>query len=138
MSAEVTIGDRTYIIGKLSALDQFHVFRRVMPLMQPILNSIKKGMGFGPLTVLEISDDLAKIPDDQLNYVIYKCLDVVQVKTSEGALIRLRVNGQSMFGEMDLPMMMQIMWAVLMENFRPFLSGLLGSPSTAEPQTPAT
>jgi Phage tail assembly chaperone protein, TAC len=137
VSNEVTIGERTYIIGKLSAIDQFHVFRRVMPLLSPILESLKSGVGIGPLTMVAISNDLAKLSDEQLNYVIDKCLAVVQVQT-DNKLIRLMINGRSMFGDLDLPTMMQIMWAVLMENFQPFLAGILDRPSSVEVPIPAT
>ena len=106
-----------------------------MPLLSPILESLKSGVGFGPLTMLAISDDLAKLSDEQLNYVIDKCLATVQVETNGGAPMKLMISGRPMF-PIDLPVMMQIMWAVLMENFRPFLSGLLGSPSSEAPQTP--
>lgn len=141
MATEVTIGDRTYIAGKLGAKDQFHVFRRVMPLLTPILGMLQaemRGESVNRLIMTMImSEDLAKMPDDTLDYVIHKCLEVVEVQT-EGKPLKLIVNGRSMFGDMDLPTMIGIVWAVLMENFRPFLSGLLAGPSNGEAATLGT
>jgi len=136
-AVNVVIGDRTYQIGKMSAQDQFHVFRRVMPLLKPIMETIKRGRKdlkegedldirqiLQAGVVAAISDDLANIPDEQLNYVIDKCLSVTSLVQS-GAVVPIMVNGRSMFQAMDMPTMIQIMWAVLLENFRPFLVGAL-------------
>lgn len=136
-TVEVAIGDKVYLIGKMNATDQFHVFRRVMPLLAPILESIRSGIGFGPLMLVKISEDIAKLSDEQLNYVINACMSVVEVQTA-GKPLKLIVNGRQMFGDMDLPVMLQITWAVLMENFKPFLTGLLAGPSKGEEPTSVT
>ena len=138
MAADVTIGDKTFIIGKMPAETQFHVFRRAMPLLKPILESLKQGIKFGPLMLVQISGELSQMKDDDLNYVIRECKNVVSVMGPTGKAMPLMVNGNTMFADFDLPMLMQLTWAVLMENFRPFLSGLLGGPSNAEAPTPAT
>ncbi len=139
MASEFEFGGKTYLIGKLNCEDQFHVLRRVMPLISPILLSLKQaqaGIAVSKIAMMMVmSDDMAKIPDEQLNYVIHKCLAVVEVQT-DGKPLKLIVNGRSMFGEMDMPTMLQIVWAVLMEHFRPFLSGLLDGPSNVEEATP--
>lgn len=141
MAAEFEFGGRTYLIGKMGPRDQLHVLRRVMPLLSPILLSLKQAQSGVPFNkigmMIVMSEDLAKIPDDQLNYVIDTCLSVVEVKT-DGKPLKLMVNGRSMFGEMDLPTMIQVMWAVLMENLRPFLSGLLDGPLNVEESTSET
>ena len=137
MSREVTIGERTYIIGTIPVRAQFHTFRRVLPLMGPILDSLKQGFGFGPLTLIAISEDLSKLTDEQLDYVMDNCLAVVQVVVPDGSPMKLMVNGRAMF-PLDLPTMMQLTWAVLMENFRPFLKGMLDSQSSERPQTSET
>ena len=129
--AEVEIGDRTYLIEKLSAEDQFHVFRRVMPLIRPIIETLK-GNGGKLDILLAMSQDIASIPDEQLNYVIHKCLDHVAVNVQGAASLRVRVHGKMMFGDMDMGTMLQIMWAVIMENYRPFFQGNLASPSKSE------
>lgn len=138
MTAQVTIGERTYTVGKMNAEDQFHVLRRVMPLVKPILESLKLGIGFNPLMLVQISEDLASLSDEQLNYVLHKCMDVITVQAGGSAPIKLRVNGRYMFADIDLPIMMQLTWAVLMENFRPFLTRALDGPSNVEPQTSET
>lgn len=137
MSTEVTIGDRTYIIGTIPVRAQFHTFRRVLPLMGPILESLKAGFGFSALTLISISDDLAKLTDEQLDYVMDNCLAVVQVEVKDSAPMKLMVNGRPMF-PLDLSTTMQLTWAVLMENFRPFLKGMLDRQSSAVPQTSET
>jgi hypothetical protein len=128
MSTEFEVAGKTFRTGTLTAKEQFHIGRRVMPLMNPILTSLKSG-GAKDFTdiIAAVSDDLAKIPDDALDYVIDACLASVQIKQGD-SWAKVMVNGRLMFHDIDLSQMLQIMWAVLEETFRPFMKGLLGSP----------
>lgn len=132
MSADVELLGKTYRIDKLSAADQFHVFRRVMPIIKPAFERLKAPGGTNKIElILAMSDTLSMLPDEPLDYVLGKCLGSVKVKDGD-RFYPLQVNGHLMYKDMDLATTMQVVWAVLMENFRPFLSGVIGAPLSDE------
>ena len=143
----VEIEGQKYEIGKMSAEVQFHVFRRVMPLIRPIMISLRaQGLQEGSSItgkvkaeiLTSIADDLAEIPDERLNYVIDNCMNVVSRVVGDQKL-PLKVHGQRMFQDMDMLQLLMIMWAVLMETFGPFLTALLAGPSQGEgPASPTS
>ncbi len=132
MTTETTIDGKTFGIGKLNAFEQLHVFRRVMPIMKPVLQVIRMPGGASQLDmVMAMSETLSTLPDEQLDYVINKCLSVASRKDGERFYPIMR-GGTCMYQDMDMPQLLRLTWEVLMENFRPFFSGLLAGQSSNE------
>jgi len=142
MATEIEIGGKTYLIGEMDVRDQLHILVQMTPLITPIyasLKAAKDGESINKIGMLMVtSEELTKIPKDKLDYVIDTCLNTISVQVDGGKPMKLMVNGRSMFGKLDLPTMIQLMWAVIMDHYRPFLSGLLDGPSNVEAQTSGT
>jgi hypothetical protein len=136
------INKQNYEIGRLPALRQFHVVRRLAPLVAlagtPVLT-----LGRGASNSLEeftallapVIDQLAKMQDDEVDYVIFTCLSVVKRQTSTGGYAAvLAPQGQAlMFEDVDMDTMIKLVVAVLKENLSGFfasLGGALTSPSS--------
>lgn len=146
------IGQYEYDIGRLNALDQLHVSRKIAPIVptiMPILTELSKGgihkliaqleqVEEGDTSQLEnielggLSDALsplmeafASMPEDDVNYVIHKCLSVVK---RDGALV---CRGQSiMFDDLGMEHILPLTLAVIRQNLGNFIQGLLTKASS--------
>lgn len=136
---EFKAGEHNYRCGKLSALTQFHVCRRLIPSLAEFAPLLKqyvqaaraataKGVAvkFDGWDALEpLGNALAAISDDDCNYVIFACLDATE-RQGEGSLwSKLRTQqGVMMFSDMEMPEMIQIVWCVLQGHLESFFSML--------------
>ncbi|WP_376746308.1 phage tail assembly chaperone [Acinetobacter schindleri] len=148
----IPIGGHDYTIGRLNALDQLHVSRKIAPIIpniMPILTEVAKGdlekviesieadenaelEGLEPLAkALEpFMEAIAKIPEEDVNYVIYKCLSVVK---RNGAVV---CRGESiMFDDLDMNHLLPLTVAVIRTNLGNFIQGLLTKASSIQTQS---
>lgn len=147
----IPIGGHDYTIGRLNALDQLHVSRKIAPIIpniMPILTEVAKGdlekviesieadenaelAGLEPLAkALEpFMEAIAKIPEEDVNYVIYKCLSVVK---RNGSVV---CRGESiMFDDLDMNHLLPLTVAVIRTNLGNFIQGLLTKASSIQAQ----
>ena len=148
----IPIGGHDYSIGRLNALDQLHVSRKIAPIIpniMPILTEVAKGdlekviasietdenaelAGLEPLAkALEpFMEAIAKIPEEDVNYVIYKCLSVVK---RNGSVV---CRGESiMFDDLDMNHLLPLTVAVIRTNLGNFIQGLLTKVSSIQAQS---
>ena len=125
---QITISGKNYTIGRLNALDQLHVSRKIAPIIPsliPIISEVAKGGLSKVIESMESGDDvelenidlkeldglsgalsplmevIAGMSEGDTNLVIHKCLSVV---IRDGAVL---CRGESiMFDDLD---MMQIL-----------------------------
>lgn len=139
METEFQIGPHTYRAGKLDAITQFHVMRRLGTVASSFgsaLEAVNKAGGFQalmagkgpePLTLVEpILSAIGHMSDDDSNYVINKCLAVVsrRLEGDKGWARVLIGNGQLMYQDLDMAALMQIVWKVLESSLSSFLAVL--------------
>lgn len=148
----IPIGGHDYTIGRLNALDQLHVSRKIAPIVpniMPILTEVAKGdlekviesieadenaelAGLEPLAkALEpFMEAIAKMPEDDVNYVIHKCLSVVK---RNGSVV---CRGESiMFDDLDMNHLLPLTVAVIRTNLGNFIQGLLTKASSIQAQS---
>lgn len=140
-----------YTIGRLNAVDQFHVSRKISPLvpkLMPLIAEVAKGDldkaieaidngGNGDLTDLQpLADALspfmeafALMPEDDVNYIIYKCLSVAK---RNGAVVCR--NNTIMFDDMEMAQILPIVIATIRVNLGNFIQGLLMKASSMQKQ----
>lgn len=127
MSTELPVGEDLYQIGRLSALSQFHVTRRVAPILAnmgvSVIDSLRVSGKLSDDDMVAVmgtaADVVSKMSDADVNYVIFTCLAVVR-KKQENVWAAV-VNGQQfMFQDMDMQLMMRLTVAVLKENLSSF------------------
>ena len=152
MNELITIGEHDYTIGRLNALDQFHVSRKIAPIvptLMPIITEVAKGDLSKAIESIELGDNnelgsleplaqalepfmeaFAKMPEDDVNYVIHKCLSVVK----RGSSIVCR--GQTiMFDDLDMGQILPLVVAVIRVSLGNFIQGLLTKASNMKQST---
>lgn len=123
MSGIVEINGQSYRIGRLDAKKQFHVARRLAPLLAGLGGALKgEAKGFAEM-VAPIAEALAKMSDEDTDYVIDTCLAVVARQQGEGFQSVMVKGGGLIFQDIDLPAMLQITVAVIQQNLGSFFPG---------------
>lgn len=149
-----TVGGNQYQIGRLNAIDQFHVSRRlapVLPTIAPLLvqihqsGLIQKIDDGGVEAVLDgdlaklaeeampLADALADMSDEHANYIILKCLSVVRRKTDTGFAAMCR-GGTLAYDDMEMMDMLPLVLAVVQASLGNFIGGLATSKTVAASQ----
>lgn len=133
--ATFEIGGQKYQSAKMAALPAFHVARRIMPAVAPLFASlpalqVAKDSG-RPLDILSVMvplmEEIAKMPDKDVDEVIAACLAVVTRQQPNGlgwAPVWSAAGRQPMFDDITLPVMLGIVAQVLRENLESFSAAL--------------
>lgn len=124
--SEITVGEHTYTIGKMDALKQFHVARRLVPVLAAftkIGERVDLAEGFGVGALIPIAEALSKMSDEETEYIIQTCLSVVQRQDS-GKLQKVMVQGKFVYQDIKMPDMIKLTSETIMENMGDFFAGL--------------
>jgi hypothetical protein len=86
--------------------------------------------GFGEKNMSEMLEplirELTNMSDDDAEYIILTCLTVVMRKQSGGGWAKVVVDGQFMFQDMDMVIMLTLTAKVVMGNMKGFFAALPG------------
>lgn len=147
MGREIKLGDNLYSIGRLSAMQQLHVSRRIAPIIPallPVFVRLRgKGMGEdldGLAEALQpLADGLAALKDEDAEYVVGNCMSAVQRQQSTGWARTWAIEQKRfMFEDMDMGVILPLVVQVIVANLGPFIQGLLTSQaSSPEPAAQA-
>ena len=140
---EFALGGRTFRIGAMDAMTQQHVARRVQPIFVAAIPAILAALPGGkiePGALLNLdmsvmtsalgtpAEMLAKMPDDQYEYIQARCLACVEVQKSGGAgwaPIWSAGANRLMFDDIEAHDLVGITFRVLAGRIGPFFQGLL-------------
>lgn len=135
----VTVGGVEYQIGRMNAMRQFHVLRRVMGAASSIGEALQimetRGVGLTQLADEDPADliaalapvlrSLAGMPDADVEYVIGNCLSCVHRKTGKSWSPMTTPDCQIMFQDVQMPHLLQLTARVLARDLRGFFADLL-------------
>lgn len=126
-----------YKFIKLPALAQFHVVRRLAPIIGDLLTALgpnvkdlKEGQDLSEEQMLKIiapvMGAISKLSDDDANYVIFSLLKPVTRKaTAGGGWSKITTDGNIiMFEDIDLQAMVQLCVESFMVNLGGFINAL--------------
>lgn len=108
---------------KLSAMQQFHVTRRLTPLMAAVAGTASENELFEKL-----AEGLSTLPDKDVNFVLGMLLSVVRRVDPQGLglmpVIAAYTDGepQLMFADITMPEMLKLAFASGKENLGSFFS----------------
>src|ERR1700684_70673 len=141
---EFQLNGHEYKIGKLSAFEQFHLSRKIAPLIPPLIPVFvqlsKSGGLAGDLTQLPaliqpFADSLAAMSDTTAEAVLNTCLSVISRRADVGeSYIRIWHKDRKIFMFEDLNSMeftIPLVIKVIQDSLGPFIQGLL----TNQPET---
>lgn len=148
---QTTINGHIYDTGKLNAKKQFHVVRRLAPLLSNaagVLQTLKQLSAQDSLDAItdeeglqvlgESGGALAALPEQDVDYIIDACLSVTrrQAQGGTGWCPLTTTGGDLMFNDMSMSEMMQLVFAVLKESLGDFFDALPQTSPDAAAQTP--
>lgn len=140
---ELEISGNAYRINTMPAMTQFHVMRKLGPVLPGIVPMLAQaaaaiphegeGQGEGSamatvdgvaaiaIAAQPLLDGLAAMADADAEYVINHCLSAVMRKDTGGkSWSAVHRDGVTMFDDIDMSSSMQLVWAVLRENYTAF------------------
>lgn len=144
MAQELDLNGHRYSIGKLSAKQQFHVSRRIAPIVPTLIpvfvrlaagsRGITEDPG-GMADVLQpLADGLAAMKDEDADYVLDTCMQAVQRRQEHGwTAVWSASQRVPMFQDIDLSVMLPLALRVIVGSLGPFIQGLLTS-QTGSPE----
>jgi hypothetical protein len=122
-----------YRISKLSALQQFHLSRKIAPLIPPLIpvflqfSQEEKDAGAIVNLLQPFADGLAAMPDDAAESVLMVCMSALKRKADVGDLFVPVWNGRvAMFADLnDVSKVFPLAMRVIQDSLGPFIQGLL-------------
>ena len=134
------VGGIAYRAGKMNAIKQFHVMRRLLPVLAPMLSDLQAAAseprGSIEAALPKIAEGIAALSDENAEFVLGQCLAVVQRQRAQGtgwdAIWNVGAR-RLMFEDIDLSAMLMIVAEVIGENLSGFF-GALGSLTGGEGQ----
>lgn len=134
---EFKLGTRQFKMSKIDAFKQFHIARRISPIlaeMLPAMQEMKNVSKLGELSeeakleqiakfVAPIMMGLSKLSDADSEFVLYGLLASVEVQQSGGNWAPIARGPMLMIQEFELPDLLQIAGRAFMFN----LSGFFGA-----------
>jgi len=142
---EFELAGKNYRADKLNAFAQFHVSRKIAPLLPaliPVFVQIQKAGGIGQDlgaladAITAPAEAIANMQDDTAEYVLATCLSAVKRKQGEvWAPIWSESARGMMFDDIDAGLMTIIAIRVIQDSIGPFIGGLLTSHMTTPEST---
>lgn len=129
--ADFQINGQTYRTSRLPVFTQFHIARRLAPVMAALAKAAADtGGALTPDAVLEpMAEALASMKDADVDYVLNACLSVTSRLNNSTAYSPVKVGNAIMFDDIGLPEMMQIAMQVVQDNLGNFLTAPPGGSS---------
>lgn len=126
---EFEVNGIKYRVAKLDAMKQFHVARKLAPIFSMFAEHFGKAPGgkasaaqdidfmsvLGPL-----AEAIGNLPDASAEFIINTCLDAV-TRLDGAGWAKVRTT-QIMYPDIDMTVMLQLVWRVLEANLSAFFS----------------
>ena len=143
---EIELSGNRYSIGRLNAKQQFHLSRRIAPIIPPLIPvyqrlarsgaSLEDDVDALAAVLQPFMDGIAAMSDADADQVMDLCLSVVQRQQDTGwANVWNAQHGVCLFQDMDLSVVLPLAVRVIARNLGPFMLGLLTSQGSGPEQT---
>ena len=116
------INGHTYAIGKMDARRQFHVARRLAPVMMGLMKASGQEKADFVTTVGPLAEAVSGLSDEDCDYVLDSCLDVVSRldEKAGGKPIKIVRGGVLAYQDITMPEIIQLAVAVIQDNLSGF------------------
>lgn len=121
---EFELDGHTYRTGKLDARAQFHIMRRLAPVLGEIAPALQ-GNAKGVDSLPAIAAAVAKLSDADADYCIFGLLKVVSRKQPNGlGWGAVSVDQSLMYDDIDMAKMLKLAWESMTSNMSGFFAAL--------------
>lgn len=120
---EFQVNDIAYRSGKMNAMTQFHVSRRLAPLLSSLTEIAQGGKLEVSSILASLMSEISKLSDADCEYVLYGCMAVTSRDQGggRGNAPILAADGKTpMFPDIDMIGMLTIAAHVLQDNLAGF------------------
>lgn len=122
---EFELKGQTYSVGKIDARSQFHIVRRLAPVIGEIAPSAANGKMAGLDALPPLASAIAKLSDADADYCLFGLLGVIKRKQGQGLGYGPVVAGNAlMYDDIDMAAMLQLAWKALEFNLSGFFAAL--------------
>lgn len=133
------IGGKKFKLNKIDAFKQFHIVRRIAPILKdllPLLGEFQKVAknpeGLSETEKLDqfaklagpFMEGISKLSDADSDKVLYGLLSSVEMQQDAGNWARVSSDSMLMMQTMELPVLLQIAGRAFMYNLSGFFAGL--------------
>lgn len=136
MNNDFELGGRQFKLNKINALKQYHIVRRIGPIMGellPALNKISKIQDTKKLNADQEFDQIAtfaspimhgisKLSDADSEFVLFSLLASVEMKQTSGNWAKVANDNMLMMQDMELPTLLKIAGRAFAFNLSGFLA----------------
>ena len=121
---ELELDGHTYRVGKLDARAQFHIVRRLAPVLGELAPALQGGKG-GLDALPPIATAVAKLSDADADYCIFGLLKVVSRKQPNGlGWGPVATENLLMYDDIGMTQMLKLAWEALTFNMSGFFAVL--------------
>ena len=121
---ELELDGHTYRVGKLDARAQFHIVRRLAPVLGELAPALQGGKG-GLDALPPIATAVAKLSDADADYCIFGLLKVVSRKQPNGlGWGPVSTENLLMYDDIVMTQMLKLAWEALTFNMSGFFAAL--------------
>jgi hypothetical protein len=121
---ELELDGHTYRVGKLDARAQFHIVRRLAPVLGELAPALQGGKG-GLDALPPIAMAVAKLSDADADYCIFGLLKVVSRKQPNGlGWGPVATENLLMYDDIGMTQMLKLAWEALTFNMSGFFAAL--------------
>lgn len=138
MDNNFEIGGRKFKLSKVNAFKQFHIVRRVGPILAELMPAMKELSKFQNANLSEsekleglakvvspIMNGLSKLSDTDADYVLMGLLEAVEMQQQQGNWAKVVAGGSMlMIQDLELPLLLQVAGRAFMFNLSGFFAGL--------------
>lgn len=115
---------RTYKVNKIDARSQFHIVRRLAPVLGQVAPAVQGGKA-GMEALPALADAIANLSDADADYVLFGLLKALARKQDQGLGWGPVVTGTAiMYDDITMPTMLKLAWEALSFNMSGFFAAL--------------
>ena len=122
---EFELAGQSYRAGKIDARAQFHIVRRLAPVLGELAPSLAAGSKQGMEALPALANAIAKLSDTDADYCLFGLIGVISRKQPQGMGWGPVSTGTTlMYEDVTMPVMLQLAWKSLQFNMSGFFAAL--------------
>lgn len=138
-ASDFSIGDKNFKLRKIHAMKQYQIVRKIAPILAEFLPAVKD-MAKIQKSDADMTDDekwdqlakvaspiligLSKLSEEDSQKVLTGLLEAAEIQQEQGNWAKVASNGQILFDNLPLKMLLQIAWYSFSFNLSDFFAVL--------------